>query len=67
MINYTDKDIIAEVEAIVWNPDLTPIERLHRIQGLLYQHEQNMDARSTEEEYFGDFAPEEQLEKFYRG
>ena len=64
MINYSTQDLLNEIESIVWDVDATPIVRVHRIQALLYQHEMNLDARSTEEEYF---APEEQLEKFYRG
>jgi hypothetical protein len=63
-INYTAEDLITEIDKIVWDDDTTPLVKLHRVQGLLYQHEMNCDARSTEEEYF---APEEEFEKFYRG
>ena len=42
-INYTAEDLITEIDSIVWDDDLTPLVKMHRVQGLLYQHEMNCD------------------------
>lgn len=47
-MTYTEKDLLREIETLAWDQELSPIAIVHRIQGLLYTHEQNLDAQSGE-------------------
>lgn len=51
-MNRTDKDLIIEIERIVWDPNTSDIEKTHAVQGLLYQWEQICDYKT--EMLFGD-------------
>ena len=48
----TDKDLILEIEHIVWDPNTSDIEKTHAVQGLLYQWDQIQDHRT--EQLWGD-------------
>ena len=51
-MNRTDKDLIIEIERIMWDPNTTDVEKTHAAQGLLYQWSQIQDHRT--EQMFGD-------------
>ena len=48
----TETQLLAEIEAIVWDPNTSDIEKTHAVQGLLYTWGQMMDRRSLD--MFGD-------------
>ena len=52
MTKKTEKDLIIEIERIVWDPNTSDIEKTHAVQGLLYTWEQNQDHLT--EQMFGD-------------
>ena len=51
-MNNTHEQLLAEIEAIVWDPNTSDIEKTHAVQGLLYTWGQMMDRRSID--MFGD-------------
>ena len=44
----TEAQLLAEIEAIVWDPNTSDIEKTHAVQGLLYTWGQMMDRRSID-------------------
>ena len=46
MTKKTEKDLIIEIERIVWDPNTSDIEKTHAVQGLLYTWEQNCDYKT---------------------
>ena len=51
-MNRTEKDLIIEIEKLIWDPGTSEIEKTHAVQGLLYSWSQMQDHRT--QEMFGD-------------
>ena len=51
-MNRTDRDLIIEIERIMWDPNTSDLEKTHAVQGLLYQWTQMQDHKT--EQMFGD-------------
>ncbi len=51
-MNNTETELLAHIEAIVWDPHTSDIEKTHSVQGLLYSWGACMDAKT--EQMFGD-------------
>ena len=51
-MNKTEKDLLVHIEGIAWDPNVSDLEKIHGIQGLLYQWGA-MQANKTDE-MFGD-------------
>lgn len=45
-MNKTAQDVIREIDAIVWDPETSDIQKTHLVQGLLYQWDQMQDNQS---------------------
>ena len=45
-MNNTPEDVIREVDSIIWDPDTSDLEKVHLVQGLLYQWDQCVENRS---------------------
>jgi len=46
-MNNTAEDVLREIEAIVWDPTTSDLEKTHAVQGLLYAWDQICDGRMT--------------------
>lgn len=46
-MNNTPEHVLREIEAIVWDPSTSDIQKTHAVQGLLYTWDQMCDSRPT--------------------
>ena len=50
-INELNAECLRHIEAIAWDPNVTDLEKIHSIQGLLYSWGQSIDHKT--EQLFG--------------